>query len=423
MGEKRIYQVLIVDDEPYVLQTIAMLLEDNVSHELEIFQAGSAMAALSIMHRRRIDVLITDVQMPNIDGLQLAHIVHQRWLDCKTIILTAYADFSYVRSALREDVSGYVLKSESDNALIEEFSRAIRALDLQMESLEHLMSVQSMSDQRIKFFIQETMKNLIHGTYAHDMHTYTEALKALDCPNPSEPVSLFCLLAAKCDLNETACEQLQHISKHYLNSISSFLSFARIDGKFWGILQLQDDLEVNSLQDMLSNVVERFSEFSQMTTVCLFSHSVSDAESFSTYCSRMVKYNANNADSPYVHVMNLEVSTPYANSILAIVTEYIETNLFGDVCLETLAKVAGYNASYLSRLFLKHVGMNLSNYIADRKMKALMELLKNTEYSLDQIIEISGFESKATFNRFVKRMTGFSPKHLREKTCNTDSPI
>ena len=56
MSEKQIYQVLIVDDEPHVLQTIPLLLEEHIPYELEIFQANSVIAALAVMRRRRIDI-------------------------------------------------------------------------------------------------------------------------------------------------------------------------------------------------------------------------------------------------------------------------------------------------------------------------------------------------------------------------------
>ena len=75
----------------------------------------------------------------------------------------------------------------------------------------------------------------------------------------------------------------------------------------------------------------------------------------------------------------------------------------------------GYNASYLSRLFLKKTGKNLSRYIADAKMERISQLLQNADYTLDQIAEISGFDNRSNFNRFVKRITGLSPKRLREQ--------
>ena len=66
------------------------------------------------------------------------------------------------------------------------------------------------------------------------------------------------------------------------------------------------------------------------------------------------------------------------------------------------------------------MGINLSNYIARQKMKAIVRLLNCPEYSLDQIMEIAGFENKSTFNRFVKRMTGYSPKRYRENLTDIE---
>ena len=421
MNEKHIYQVLIVDDEPYVLQAVASLLEDQTACDLEIFRAGSALAALATMRRRRIDILITDIQMPGMDGLQLAHIVRQRWPDCRTIMLTAYDSFTYVRSALHEDVSGYVLKSESDEMLIGEFLRVVQELETQMDDMKQLISQQSAADRQcVSFLKQETMKNLIAGRYAHDPRRYAEALTALSCPSPTEPVNLFCILSPKNPDFKAAYGQLICLSERYLSNAAGFTCFVMEQDRFWGVLQLNEDLEINALQDMLSSVVEHYSRLSNQVAVCLLSHSAKNAEEFCAHCARIKGYNGEIADSPYVHIITPKTAPLTSKAILTSVMEYIDRNLSGDVSLETLAKASGYNPSYLSRLFLQHMGINLSNYIARQKMKAIVRLLNCPEYSLDQIMEIAGFENKSTFNRFVKRMTGYSPKRYRENLTDIE---
>ena len=278
MNEKHIYQVLIVDDEPYVLQAVASLLEDQTACDLEIFRAGSALAALATMRRRRIDILITDIQMPGMDGLQLAHIVRQRWPDCRTIMLTAYDSFTYVRSALHEDVSGYVLKSESDEMLIGEFLRVVQELETQMDDMKQLISQQSAADRQcVSFLKQETMKNLIAGRYAHDPRRYAEALTALSCPSPTEPVNLFCILSPKNPDFKAAYGQLICLSERYLSNAAGFTCFVMEQDRFWGVLQLNEDLEINALQDMLSSVVEHYSRLSNQVAVCQKLDSVYDA--------------------------------------------------------------------------------------------------------------------------------------------------
>lgn len=415
MSEKQIYQVLIVDDEPHVLQTIPLLLEEHIPYELEIFQANSVIAALAVMRRRRIDILITDIQMPKLDGLQLTHIVRQRWQECKTIILTAHADFSYARSAIQEDVFAYVLKSESDEMLISEILRALHMLDSQMQDIEHLLTAQNSADEQVECLLQETMRNLIRGSYARDPRSYRDALRALQCAEVDDPVCLFCLQSPQYTYSEQTSKQLKKLCDRHMKSVSAFRCFTMAEERFWGILQLKKEFEIHSIQDVLSSVVEQFSEMSGYTTVCLFSPSIREDGVFYAQLERMKHYNVSDAESSYVHELQSDSPPSYSKYILKPVTEYIQKNLFGDVRLETLAKVAGYNASYLSRLFLKHMGMNLSNYIADCKIKSLIELMKNPQLTLDEISEIGGFECRSTFNRFVKRMTGFSLKHFREK--------
>ena len=306
--------------------------------------------------------------------------------------------------------------------------RAIRTIDsyvdqleTQMDDMKQLISQQSAADRQcVSFLKQETMKNLIAGRYAHDPRRYAEALTALSCPSPTEPVNLFCILSPKNPDFKAAYGQLICLSERYLSNAAGFTCFVMEQDRFWGVLQLNEDLEINALQDMLSSVVEHYSRLSNQVAVCLLSHSAKNAEEFCAHCARIKGYNGEIADSPYVHIITPKTAPLTSKAILTSVMEYIDRNLSGDVSLETLAKAAGYNPSYLSRLFLQHMGINLSNYIARQKMKAIVRLLNCPEYSLDQIMEIAGFENKSTFNRFVKRMTGYSPKRYRENLTDIE---
>ena len=79
------YRILIVDDEPYVVDWLSSLLEMKTEFELDICLAYSAEEALNWLKRAKIDIIITDIQMPEMSGIELAQEVRKNWPQCKVI--------------------------------------------------------------------------------------------------------------------------------------------------------------------------------------------------------------------------------------------------------------------------------------------------------------------------------------------------
>ena len=108
------YQLLIVDDEPLVQAGIPSMLNWN---EMNINICGTAMngqAALKIIEEKSPDIVITDIKMPVMSGLELAKVCRERYGENNPyfIILTSYEDFQMARDALSYQVSDYLVKLE-----------------------------------------------------------------------------------------------------------------------------------------------------------------------------------------------------------------------------------------------------------------------------------------------------------------------
>lgn len=102
-------KILLVEDEILQRNSIAILLR-RLDETLEIAEAEDGVAALEMMEREAFDVVISDIKMPNMDGLTLAVEISERWADIQLVILTGYATFEYARQALRCGVTDYLLK-------------------------------------------------------------------------------------------------------------------------------------------------------------------------------------------------------------------------------------------------------------------------------------------------------------------------
>ena len=108
-------RILTVDDELLILNTICNYVEQHF--DAEVFRASSGFEALDLLRRMRFDVVITDVSMPMMDGLELMRNVKRVWPQCYVIILTVYDRFDYAYEATKYNQVEYVLKSDNMQAL------------------------------------------------------------------------------------------------------------------------------------------------------------------------------------------------------------------------------------------------------------------------------------------------------------------
>jgi two-component system response regulator DesR len=102
-------RVVVAEDQAMVLGALAALLE--IEGDIEVVgRAHDGDSALAICRNTRPDVLLTDIEMPNMTGLELASAVKRDGLATRVIILTTFARGGYLRRALEAGASGYLLK-------------------------------------------------------------------------------------------------------------------------------------------------------------------------------------------------------------------------------------------------------------------------------------------------------------------------
>jgi two-component system response regulator DesR len=120
-------EVLLVEDQGMVLGALAALLNT----EPDITVAGTASngrAALDLMTKKPPQVLVTDIEMPQMTGLELAAVVKERFPKTRVVILTTFARPGYLRRALDAGAQGYLLKDRPAAELAEAIRRVHRGL-------------------------------------------------------------------------------------------------------------------------------------------------------------------------------------------------------------------------------------------------------------------------------------------------------
>lgn len=141
-------KLLIVDDEPIIADGLQMLFEEQKQLKLGVSATCSSMEAMDLFESVRPDVVLLDIQMPGITGLELAGQMRSSRPEVKIIFLTGYDQFDYAYKAIKQDAFDYVLKTEGDDKVIAAVTTALDRLEyeqkLQMEYRQAQVQLSSM---------------------------------------------------------------------------------------------------------------------------------------------------------------------------------------------------------------------------------------------------------------------------------------
>lgn len=131
------YKVIVIDDEMLVRRGIVMETDWQVLNCVVVAEAGNGIEGLEAVRKYHPDLLICDIRMPKMDGIEMLKELRAEGNDVSVIFLTAYSEFSYAQSALKLLASDYLLKPFGDGELEQAVNNALEKRKRTQEKLEN----------------------------------------------------------------------------------------------------------------------------------------------------------------------------------------------------------------------------------------------------------------------------------------------
>ncbi|MGV8979760.1 response regulator transcription factor [Clostridium sp.] len=171
-------KVLIVDDEFFVRQGLSILIEWEELGFSICGQAENGMQAVTIANNLKPDIIITDIKMPLMDGLNLVRVLREEYsVKAKFIILSGYNEFAYAKSAMKYNVKAYILKPIDKEELITVLKEIKSEID--SENIENTIRTSN-----LKALAENTINNLLNGEIDNEIVEQSEIiLDSKDCTN------------------------------------------------------------------------------------------------------------------------------------------------------------------------------------------------------------------------------------------------
>jgi two-component system response regulator NreC len=134
-----VIRAILADDHHLIRQGIRSLLEDTPGIEI-VAEAENGEEAVRLVQRLIPDVLVTDISMPRLNGIQAAEKIRELKLPTRVVILSIYSTESLVRQSLRSGVKGYVLKSSVKDELLLAIQAAYRGATFLSPAISELVA-------------------------------------------------------------------------------------------------------------------------------------------------------------------------------------------------------------------------------------------------------------------------------------------
>ncbi|MCF6442946.1 response regulator transcription factor [Pseudoalteromonas luteoviolacea] len=134
-------KILVVEDQALVRNAISALLSLEVGLE-DVAQVEDGLQAIDFLASNSPDIVLTDIEMPNMTGLELAQEVQEKHPKVKVVIMTTFSRSGYIRRAMASDVKGFILKEAPSDYLV----NALKKVSLGQKVIDPELAMNALDD-------------------------------------------------------------------------------------------------------------------------------------------------------------------------------------------------------------------------------------------------------------------------------------
>ncbi|MDC7250005.1 MAG: response regulator [Sphaerochaetaceae bacterium] len=367
-------RILLVDDEPLVIVTLKSLFNWE-SYGFKIIMScknGEEALNYTLHHKDEIDIIICDVDMPIMNGIELGEELRRHNINVAIVFLSAYSNYDYVRSAFQNGACDYLLKSDLDESKILKVLNSIN-IDTTNSSRTH---IQDLSEDRNKY---------IHNIISNNTD---DNVSFKNCKFETQfPLSLLFIRINEFNNTENKLE-----IKTIIEGENVDLLF--IDWQYYFLI-LPPTKNIKAIINRLSSNLWNYMDLSFDYKV---KENIIDEDQMKTSILKI--YNDFHLSSRLVYLSRKYIKNNYKNPSLN---------------LTQISNAVGISKSHLSREYSKETGETIVEYISRIRINEAKKLLSEINLKTYEIAELTGFSNPETFFRTFKKVCGITPKQYQKK--------
>lgn len=403
-------KILIVEDEVLVRCGLKSMVNWEKLGVDVIGDASNGKEALEIYKENKPDIIMTDIKMPIMDGLELIEKIREEDHTTKIVLLTCYEEFSYLMRAMKLGVSDYILKLKMKPDEIEKaIEKVCRELDRET------------SDQKNNGKIAQDKSDLF-GQYVFyhqiDESVFREQIKKFHFQVSENAYRIY-------RMEITNYQEVCTKTKDEQGALIQFLIFNMIEeilGKY-GNGELIKETERNYLlllgedgicepqmqsRNILREITRVLKEYIMAQIIwenSSIGHSWADISNLYQECkNKMTEKQNQKENSP--KQLSIEIYKA---------KEYIDQHLAEKLTLNQIAEVVSLSPNYFSSMWKKEMNVGFVDYITEQRVEKAKELFATTDLRTHEVAELTGFGDDSYFSKIFRKVAGKNPSSFRKR--------
>jgi two-component system response regulator YesN len=350
-------KVLIVDDEYLAREGMKKTIPWSEYDCKVCGEAQDGLEGIELARELKPDLIVTDISMPEMNGIEMAKEIRKFLPDCKLIIITGYDEFQYAKAAIRLNAVDFILKPVDE----QEFLAAVKKAAEASKKSNLNISISKNDVIRISNILKEE-KELMLSIRAFNKAKMEELLK-----------NIYFKMLFKEEKNHDVIKQ---VSVDIVLKALSVLSEYNIS---------VEDAELENL-----DIYEKAAAVSTLSEAYNWVYKV------------------------VMNILNAvkEASLEASESGIDKAIEFIKKHYCEDISLGDVAKEVYLSESYLSRKLKKVKGISFVEYITKLRMEKAVGLLKEPNVKITEVASSLGYPDYRYFSQTFKKHTGYSPSEF-----------